>query len=354
MKRLIISSRGVINDISSTFKGNRIEVKSEDDYAYSAIISEYNAQIKNINSSFIGNEVDATSDNLSTVYGTLVKALSKIDNVTSEFAGNKVTSNSARINGGMLEVATELKQQKILKLSNEDFVYLKGLKTPFILQQQDECPSFELSQLLWDLNYWLENNRLTLEEFVVKAGNYYYNTYVEKSNIYIIALLLKRMANQYATYDLLLEKVEELSQKPILSKFNFFSEETKNQTDESAIHIMTYHKSKGDEFDYVFIPALSEEILPLELNEIKIKSKERFIEAIKALNLRYKRKNENELKTYIAQENMRLFYVAITRAKKQLFVTCAKKYKKFSKVKDTKVSLLFENFFGVKNEQNSK
>lgn len=257
-------------------------------------------------------------------------------------------------NEKVLEVATELKQQKILKLSNEDFVYLKGLKTPFILQQQDECPSFELSQLLWDLNYWLENNRLTLEEFVVKAGNYYYNTYVEKSNIYIIALLLKRMANQYATYDLLLEKVEELSQKPILSKFNFFSEETKNQTDESAIHIMTYHKSKGDEFDYVFIPALSEEILPLELNEIKIKSKERFIEAIKALNLRYKRKNENELKTYIAQENMRLFYVAITRAKKQLFVTCAKKYKKFSKVKDTKVSLLFENFFGVKNEQNSK
>ena len=257
-------------------------------------------------------------------------------------------------NEKVLEVATELKQQKILKLSNEDFVYLKGLKTPFILQQQDECPSFELSQLLWDLNYWLENNRLTLEEFVVKAGNYYYNTYVEKSNIYIIALLLKRMTNQYATYDLLLEKVEELSQKPILSKFNFFSEETKKQTDESAIHIMTYHKSKGDEFDYVFIPALSEEILPLELNEIKIKSKERFIEAVKALNLRYKRKNENELKTYIAQENMRLFYVAITRAKKQLFVTCAKKYKKFSKVKDTKVSLLFENFFVVKNEQNSK
>ena len=114
----IISSRGVINDISSTFKGNRIEVKSEDDYAYSAIISEYNAQIKNINSSFIGNEVDATSDNLSTVYGTLVKALSKIDNVTSEFAGNKVTSNSARINGGMLEVATEGNIQKL----NSDFL----------------------------------------------------------------------------------------------------------------------------------------------------------------------------------------------------------------------------------------
>ena len=155
------------------------------------------------------------------------------------------------------------------------------------------------------------------------------------------------MARQYNTNDSLLEKVEEISQKPILSKYNFFTDDDQpeNKTSESAIHIMTYHKSKGDEFDYVFIPSLSEEILPVNVEEIKIKSKERFIEAVKGLNLKYKKKNENELKIFYAQENLRLFYVAITRAKKKLYVTCAKKYKRFSKVKDTKESCLFKEFF---------
>ena len=248
-------------------------------------------------------------------------------------------------NDAVLKAAQEFKQQRILKLSNDDLECIKELKTPFILQQQEDFSSTALSQLWWDLNYWLENTGLTMEEIVVKIGNYYYNTDVEKSNIYIIALLLKRMTAQYATSDLLLERIEELSTKPVLSKFKFFSDDTQDARNESAIHIMTYHKSKGDEFDYVFIPALSEEFLPFDINNIKIKSKERFIEAVKGLKLSYKKKDEKDLKTFIAQENLRLFYVAITRAKKRLYVTCAGKYKKFSKVKDTKISVLFDEFF---------
>ena len=248
-------------------------------------------------------------------------------------------------NDTVLKTAQQLKQQRILKLSNEDLAFIKELKTPFILQSQDELSDSALSQFLWDLNYWLENTGLTTEEIVVKIGNYYYNTDVEKSNIYIIALLLKRMAQQYKTNDVLLERIEELSKKPVLSKFKFFSEDKEQTKTESSIHIMTYHKSKGDEFDYVFIPGLSEEILPFALNQIKIKPKERFIEAVKGLNLNYKKKDEKDLKIFVAQENLRLFYVAMTRAKKKLYVTCAGKYKKFAKIKDTKISVLFNEFF---------
>lgn len=254
-------------------------------------------------------------------------------------------------NETVLNVAETIKQQKILKITNEDLQFIKDLKKPFILQKADETESSQLSQLLWDLNYWLENTHLTIEETVVKMGNYYYNTDVEKSNIYIIATLLKRMEIQYKTHDILLERIEELSQRPILSKFKFFTDtEEKSDLKESSIQIMTYHKSKGDEFDYVFIPGLSEEILPIDLNQIKIKSKERFIEAVKSLNLKYKKKDEQELKQFIAQENLRLFYVAITRAKKKLYISCAKKYKKYSRLKDTKISLLFDNMLlGEKN-----
>ena len=65
---------------------------------------------------------------------------------------------------------------------------------------------------------------------------------------------------------------------------------------------------------------------------------------------KYKKKDEQELKQFIAQENLRLFYVAITRAKKKLYISCAKKYKKYSRLKDTKISLLFDNMLlGEKN-----
>ena len=106
--------------------------------------------------------------------------------------------------------------------------------------------------------------------------------------------------------------------------------------------LMTYHKSKGDEFDYVFIPELSEDMLPFKQENVKIKAQEYFMESIKALNPEYTRKNEHELKMNILEENLRLLYVAITRAKLGLFITCAGKYKKFSRLKDVKPSEFFE------------
>lgn len=240
------------------------------------------------------------------------------------------------------DIAEILKRQKLMNLQNADIQYLSELKQPFIMQKEDEIISPPLLQLLWDLNYWLENAIFPVEELALKIGNYYFDTDIEKSNIYIVAQLFKKLSSQYKTNEILLERIEELSKKPVMSKFNFFNEETKKDSIESSVQIMTYHKSKGDEFDYVFIPGLSEEVLPLELKNIKIKSKERFFEAVKALNLNYNKKDEKELKLFAAGENMRLFYVAVTRAKKKLFVTCANKYKKFSRLKDSQKSILFD------------
>ena len=106
---------------------------------------------------------------------------------------------------------------------------------------------------------------------------------------------------------------------------------------------MTYHKSKGAEFDYVFLPQLCEDILPFDVKNIKIKSKERFLEAVKALNLNYCKKDETQQKRFIAGENLRLLYVAVTRAKKKIYISSANKYKKFSRLKDAAQSVIFDN-----------
>jgi DNA helicase II / ATP-dependent DNA helicase PcrA len=67
---------------------------------------------------------------------------------------------------------------------------------------------------------------------------------------------------------------------------------------EEAVKLMTVHASKGLEFDYVFITGLEEGLFPHERIE-KVKSKDD------------------------GEEERRLFYVAVTRARKKLFLTSA-------------------------------
>ena len=90
---------------------------------------------------------------------------------------------------------------------------------------------------------------------------------------------------------------------------------------------MTMHKSKGDEFDYVFIPELSEKSLPIDIENMKLKDSTVFMEEVRSFNPKYKQKTERELKEFSAEEDLRLFYVAITRAKKKLFITTSAKKK---------------------------
>lgn len=66
-----------------------------------------------------------------------------------------------------------------------------------------------------------------------------------------------------------------------------------------AVKIMTVHASKGLEFDYVFIAGLEENLFP------------------------HKSLKRDDLTDEAAEEERRLFYVALTRARKKLFLTYA-------------------------------
>ena len=162
----------------------------------------------------------------------------------------------------------------------------------------------------------------------IKIGLYYFNGEIEKSNVYLISTLIKRISFDTKNLSTILERLGELAKKSSLSGFKFFSEEDENnkQFFEGKIQIMTLHKSKGDEFDYVFMPEMSERNLPINITKMKLRPAD-FIEQVKALNTNYKKKNEYELKQEAIEENLRLLYVAVTRAKKRLYITTCKKYK---------------------------
>ena len=89
------------------------------------------------------------------------------------------------------------------------------------------------------------------------------------------------------------EGVEKLIEEAAL-----VSDQDSLEKNENAVKLMTVHASKGLEFDYVFITGLEEDLFPHQrLNAAKNKED--------------------------GEEERRLFYVALTRAKKKVFLTYA-------------------------------
>mgnify|MGYP003571291671 CR=1 FL=1 len=220
---------------------------------------------------------------------------------------------------------------------------IRNSEIPFITKDCDSIESRDLVQFLWDMEYWLNSSTLPVEELVIRIGLFYYSSDIEKSNVYLISTLVKRL-NTNNNFNLVLERLDTLSKRPTLSGFKFFSDEEDENAAKGKVQIMTMHKSKGDEFDYVFIPELSEKSLPIDVDGMKLKDSTLFMEEIRSLSSDYKKKTESELKEFSAEEDMRLFYVAITRAKKKLYITASLKVKTFGGAeKDEQPSLIFEN-----------
>ncbi len=219
---------------------------------------------------------------------------------------------------------------------------IRNCPDSFISLSPDEIISPSLGQFHWDMNYWLNCASLEPEEFTIKAGIHYFSSEIERSNVYLISTLVKRISTLNSDWHYVVERLKELSQRNSLSGFRFFSEEDETKDLGGQVQIMTLHKSKGDEFDYVFIPEMNEKDFPLSVEEFSIKKSTLFTEGVKALSKTSIPKTEQELKEFSLAETFRLIYVAITRAKRKLYLTASTKVKSFSRVEERKPSVLFE------------
>ena len=230
---------------------------------------------------------------------------------------------------------------------------IRKYENPFIQINCDNIENVHLAQFYWDLNYWNSFPHLAPEELAIKIGLHYFSSEIEKSNVYLISTLIKRLTMSYKSFPILVERLGELAKKPSLSGFKFFSEEEESDKGIVAgkVQIMTLHKSKGDEFDYVFIPEMTEKALTLDFNQIKLKNAD-FTENLKRLNPQYKAKSEFDMKQELVSENLRLLYVAITRAKKHLYFSASRKTKSFEKIIDQEPSLIFADLLPNTEENN--
>lgn len=98
-------------------------------------------------------------------------------------------------------------------------------------------------------------------------------------------------------------KYNNLRKEEALEKFlddsALHSDQDEISEEKDSVKLMTVHASKGLEFDYIFITGLEEDLFP------------------------HKRISEREIKESEDEEERRLFYVALTRAKKKIYLSYA-------------------------------
>ena len=245
-------------------------------------------------------------------------------------------------NEAMVSVYETLSEQGFYKPRLQ--LEIRNSSEAFIEKNGDEIESGDLSQFLWDMQYWLNSSTLPPEELVIRIGLFYYTSEIEKSNVYLIATLVKKL-NTSNNFETTLERLEALAKRPTLSGFKFFSEEEDSSAMKGKVQIMTLHKSKGDEFEYVFIPELTEKSLSIDVAKSSLKASTIFMEQIRGFNSDYKVKSDVELKEFTAEESLRLLYVAITRAQKKLYITTSVKTKSFGREITQEPNLFLTSLF---------
>jgi len=209
--------------------------------------------------------------------------------------------------------------------------YANSLSEPIFLKDDFD------EQFFWDMNYFLFKNHYSMYALTEEIGSYYFSNTKQEANISMVAAIAQKIRNSQIDFETTVKKLREIQYKNNFSNIKFFATDD-NDKKASSVQIMTLHKSKGDEFDYVFIPELTQDNLCLDIESYKLKENSKFIQKIKKYP-----KSDFELKKDIVEENYRLIYVGITRAKRKLYLTSSNKYKFFNKEREFKVSKFMES-----------
>ncbi|MDR2457102.1 MAG: UvrD-helicase domain-containing protein [Clostridiales Family XIII bacterium] len=181
--------------------------------------------------------------------------------------------------------------------------------------------------------------------------------YVDKNYLYHVLTLIngkKREANLIALLNRA-EHFEKNGYRGLIRFLNMIEVYLENDShgefgvvspdlDESSVKIMTIHKSKGLEFNYVFVTDLNHIINKMDMHKDFLITKENgctIREKLKIENgfIKYESlpytKNKTIKLEMLIEEELRLLYVAMTRAKEKLYLTATLKEKeKMEKYKD--------------------
>jgi len=210
---------------------------------------------------------------------------------------------------------------KYIAVNENKFTYVKHKINELINSKTKLKLNEFIDKILFELDFY---------KYEVSIGN--------ERNLALLNQFHKLAINYYKLYD----KDELDSLVEFIEYASNFEVKEHYEPIKNVVQIMTIHTAKGKEFPIVFIPNLVKGKLPPRNRSDKFVIPNDLSDEIKT-NL-----DEKEIRI---QEERRLFYVAITRAEKRLYLTYALRYG--GNVKDSTVSPYLEEI-EYQNNVNSK
>ena len=254
-----------------------------------------------------------------------------------------------------IEIQTIMNLLKIISNPDNDIALASVLRSPIgkftdneLIEIRIECPkeSFYNAMLVNEKHKAKINEFFELiedfrnKEEYLKLDELIWYIY-EKTGYYNYVSLMTNGNIKTANLKMLFEKAKDYEQgsfKGLYNFINFIDRVTKHNNDmgapkligenEDVIRIMSIHKSKGLEFPVVFLCGTGSQFNMMDLNanilmhsELGFGPKYINYERKIAYNTIAKEAVKNVIKKELKEEEMRLLYVALTRAREKLIIT---------------------------------
>lgn len=249
----------------------------------------------------------------------------------------------------ILKLYNSLVEAEVIENDLETRAYLESLGSPFMAHTLMDLPTSQLVQFYMDVLYWLEYAALPPAELIMKITQETLTDPIDKSNGFILSVLADKFRQQ-ENRNRYREDFNEWLDKPNsdgfikssvglpdiidlfgdkvrlkrVSSFKFFEKDEDEDARAGFVQVMTIHKAKGMGFDYVYVPHIWENAFAFATDPNLIR-----IDAVNKLEMQLMELTGNlngltideyaeKIKKNQVEENLRLLYVAITRAKRFL------------------------------------
>lgn len=269
---------------------------------------------------------------------TLLSMLAVIDNVYLDY-------DMAAVLRSPLVGLDEEQLAHIVGIYNEHMKQQKNtnaLKNGMLYDKMVHYVNLKTGDVIEDkLNIFLAMLRYLKEEKNYMSISDMIRYVLDETGYYWFVSSMGMGKRRQANIDMLIGKADAYEESSFKGLFNFlryierlkvndidFAEASALSDSEDVVRIMTMHKSKGLEFPVVFVSGLGKQLTNMDARDSVVVHSDYYL-ASYAIDTRNRVKQNtfarsaiiNALKTEMYAEEMRVLYVALTRAKQKLYMT---------------------------------
>lgn len=187
-----------------------------------------------------------------------------------------------------------------------------------------------------------------ISTLIARLSDRFFSSVSDRSNGYLCALMAQDILSQFK------EMLHLSPLEIVVDQFDTFQRSWRGkksfaevllQHASQVVQVMSLHKSKGQEFDVVFMPFLQAEYFPHEIERIRFDESDKLtqdLDRIIAINPLEPAVYELNKKREKIEEEARLLYVGLTRAKRALYLTSHQQAARFNKLRSVEPAAIFQ------------